>query len=77
MLVVEDDDDTRAVLRYMLEAEGARVEAARCGGDGVRAAERLRPEIVLCDIGLPDIDGMEVARRLRAPPRWPACGSSR
>jgi signal transduction histidine kinase/ActR/RegA family two-component response regulator len=68
VLVVEDDDDTGAVLRYMLETEGARVEAARSGGEGVRAAERLRPEIVLCDIGLPDIDGMEVARRLRAAP---------
>jgi len=68
VLVVEDDDDTRAVLRYMLETEGARVEGARNGGEGVRAAERLRPEIVLCDIGLPDIDGMEVARRLRASP---------
>jgi signal transduction histidine kinase len=68
VLVVEDDDDTRAVLRYMLETEGARVEAARNGGDGVRAAERLHPEIILCDIGLPDIDGMEVARRLRAAP---------
>ena len=44
------------------------MEAARNGGEGVRAAERLRPEIVLCDIGLPDIDGMEVARRLRAAP---------
>jgi CheY-like chemotaxis protein len=68
VLVVEDDDDTRAVLRYMLETEGARVEAARNGGEGVRAAERVHPEIILCDIGLPDIDGMEVARRLRAEP---------
>lgn len=68
VLVVEDDDDTRAVLRYMLETEGATVEAARNGGEGVRAAERLHPEIILCDIGLPDIDGMEVARRLRAAP---------
>jgi signal transduction histidine kinase len=68
VLVVEDDDDTRAVLRYMLETEGATVESARNGGEGVRAAERLQPEIILCDIGLPDIDGMEVARRLRAAP---------
>jgi signal transduction histidine kinase len=68
VLVVEDDDDTRAVLRYMLETEGALVEAARNGGEGVQAAERLQPEIILCDIGLPDIDGMEVARRLRAAP---------
>jgi signal transduction histidine kinase len=68
VLVVEDDDDTRAVLRYMLETEGATVEAARNGGEGVRAAERLQPQIILCDIGLPDLDGMDVARRLRAAP---------
>jgi PAS domain S-box-containing protein len=66
ILVVEDDDDTRAVLRFMLEAEGARVETAGCGVDGVAAAERAHPDVVLCDIGLPDIDGLEVARRLRA-----------
>ena len=65
ILVVEDDDDTRAVLRFMLEAEGARVETAGCGVDGVAAAHRGHFDVVLCDIGLPDIDGMEVARRLR------------
>jgi PAS domain S-box-containing protein len=65
VLVVEDDDDTRAVLRFMLEAEGARVESAATGLAGVETAERVAPQIVLCDIGLPDIDGLEVARRLR------------
>jgi CheY-like chemotaxis protein len=66
IVVVEDDDDTRMVLSFMLEAEGAHVEAAGRGEDAVILAERLRPDVVLCDIGLPDIDGMEVARRLRA-----------
>jgi signal transduction histidine kinase/ActR/RegA family two-component response regulator len=66
ILVVEDDNDTRAVLQFMLEAEGARVETAGNGMDGVAAAQRGRPDVVLCDIGLPDIDGMEVARRLRS-----------
>jgi CheY-like chemotaxis protein len=66
VLVVEDDDDTRAVLSFMLEAEGARVEGAATGAAAVEAAERLAPAIVLCDIGLPDMDGLEVARRLRA-----------
>jgi PAS domain S-box-containing protein len=65
VLVVEDDDDTRAVLRFMLEAEGARVETAPTGLGAVETAARMTPEVVLCDIGLPDIDGMEVARRLR------------
>ncbi len=68
VLVVEDDDDTRTVLCFMLEAEGARVEAAATGMAAVDAAERMRPQVVLCDIGLPDIDGLEVARRLRGNP---------
>jgi signal transduction histidine kinase/ActR/RegA family two-component response regulator len=66
ILVVEDDGDTRTVLRYMLETEGARVEEAGCGAEAVAAAQRGGFDVVLCDIGLPDIDGMEVARRLRA-----------
>ena len=66
IVVVEDDDDTRTVLSFMLEAEGARVAAAGRGEEAVTLAERVRPDVVLCDIGLPDINGMEVARRLRA-----------
>jgi PAS domain S-box-containing protein len=66
VLVVEDDNDTRVVLRFMLEAEGARVNVAGSGLEAVEIAQRERPEIILCDIGLPDIDGMQVARRLRA-----------
>src|SRR2546428_837778 len=50
---------TRAVI------EAATVETAEGGEDGLRVAERMRPDIVLCDIGLPDIDGFEVARRMR------------
>jgi signal transduction histidine kinase/CheY-like chemotaxis protein len=66
VLIIEDNDDTRDVLRFMLEVEGARVETAAAGEDGVRAAGAFQPEVILCDIGLPDIDGMEVARRIRA-----------
>jgi signal transduction histidine kinase len=65
ILIIEDNADTREVLQYMLEVEGARVETAASGQDGVRKAGTLRPQIILCDIGLPDIDGMEVARRVR------------
>ena len=68
VLVVEDDDDTRAVLCFMLETEGATVETAASGLSALEAATRLRPQLVLCDIGLPDIDGLEVARRLRRDP---------
>src|SRR5207247_7145191 len=66
ILVVEDNADTRHVLKYMLEIEGARVEAVESGQEAVARAQAFRPQIVLCDIGLPDVDGLEVARRLRS-----------
>jgi PAS domain S-box-containing protein len=66
VLVIEDNADTRDVLKFMLEVEGAHVDTAERGEEGVRAAAALRPDVILCDIGLPDIDGMEVARRIRA-----------
>ncbi len=68
ILVIEDNADTRDVLKFMLELEGARVETAEAGEAGIAAAEALRPAVVLCDIGLPDIDGLEVARRIRQRP---------
>jgi signal transduction histidine kinase/ActR/RegA family two-component response regulator len=66
VLLIEDNADTRDVLKLMLEVEGAHVETAACGEEGVQAAGRRPPDLVLCDIGLPDIDGMEVVRRLRS-----------
>ena len=65
ILVIEDNADTREVLKVMLELEGARVATADAGEPGVQAAERFRPDAVLCDIGLPDIDGLQVARLIR------------
>lgn len=66
VLLIEDNADTRDVLKLMLELEGADVETAESGEGGIHAADRRRPDFVLCDIGLPDIDGMEVACRLRS-----------
>jgi two-component system, sensor histidine kinase len=74
ILIIEDNDDTREVMKYMLEAEGALVVTAATGQDGVASAKQHRPHVVLCDIGLPDIDGLEVARRLR---RHPALSDTR
>ena len=65
ILVIEDNADTRDVLKVMLELEGAVVETADAGEAGVRTAEHLHPDAVLCDIGLPDIDGLEAARLIR------------
>jgi len=65
ILIIEDNADTREVMRFMLESEGAQVEIAGSGEEGLARAKARAPEIVLCDIGLPDVDGLEVARRMR------------
>ncbi len=70
ILIIEDNADARNTLRTLLEIEGHRVEVAAEGEDGVRLARVFQPNIAVVDIGLPDIDGYQVARRLRslAPP---------
>jgi signal transduction histidine kinase len=66
VLVVEDNLDTAGSLRLLLEACGHRVRIAHRGEDALRLAAQAAPDVVVCDIGLPDLDGYEVARRLRA-----------
>jgi CheY-like chemotaxis protein len=65
ILVIEDNDDARITLRAYLEALGHEVHDASDGESGVAAASALDPDIVFVDIGLPRVDGYEVARRLR------------
>ena len=66
VLIVEDQADTREMLRLVLELEGYRVLAADDGLQAIELATARRPAIALIDIGLPGVDGYEVARRLRA-----------
>ena len=66
VLVVEDYDDTRFLMRLELEKRGFRVFEATDGREGVEFAARDRPDIILMDIGLPHIDGIEATRRIRA-----------
>jgi PAS domain S-box-containing protein len=66
VLLIEDNADARETLRALLESEGHRVDEAADGADGLARAESGRPDIALIDLGLPGIDGYEVARRLRA-----------
>jgi PAS domain S-box-containing protein len=66
VLVIEDNADARATLRTLLEQDGHRVDDAADGASGLARAEATRPDIVLIDIGLPHVDGYEVARRIRA-----------
>ncbi len=66
VLVIEDQSDAADSLADVLRLAGHEVHVARDGADGLRRAREARPDAVLCDIGLPGIDGYEVARRLRA-----------
>ncbi|MDI1480237.1 ATP-binding protein [Polyangium sp. y55x31] len=66
ILVIEDNHDTADILRNLLVLLGYRAEVAYTGPAGIEAAKRLRPDVVLCDLGLPDMDGFAVARALRA-----------
>lgn len=65
VVVIEDDPDIRELVRSVLSRSGIVVHTAQNGIDGIALVERLRPDLVTLDIGLPDIDGYEVARRLR------------
>jgi len=69
LLIVEDNRDAAESLRDLLEIPGHEVELAHTGPDGLEAARRLRPAIVICDIGLPGMDGYRVAEELRRDPR--------
>ena len=66
ILVVEDNHDGRESLRDLLELWGHEVETAANGPDGVEAALDSLPDVALIDIGLPGLDGNEVAQRIRA-----------
>jgi len=66
VVVIEDHKDTAELMNEILRDAGHDVRVAHSGHDGVTAALALPAEVVLCDVGLPDIDGYEVARRLRA-----------
>ena len=68
VLIIEDDDDAGDTLAELLRLGDHQVSVARSGAEGVALACSLAPEFVLVDIGLPDIDGYEVARRLRNNP---------
>jgi signal transduction histidine kinase/CheY-like chemotaxis protein len=66
VLVIEDNEDAAASLRDLLEVMGGHeVEVARDGAAGLDAVDAFAPDVVVCDLGLPVLDGYEVARRLR------------
>ena len=69
VVLVEDEPEIRRFLRATLTAEGCRLFEAVTGEEGLREAQVRQPDIVVLDLGLPDMDGLEVIRRLR---QWTA-----
>ena len=65
VLVIEDNRDAAETLGDLLRLFGHEIEIALTGPAGVEAARRFQPEVILCDIGLPGMDGYAVARSLR------------
>src|ERR687892_2658680 len=69
-LVVEDESKMAALLRRGLQEEGYAVDVASTGADGTWLGNENEYDVILLDAMLPDIDGFEVCRRLRAAGRW-------
>jgi CheY-like chemotaxis protein len=68
ILVIEDNPTNLELMTYLLNAFGHTTFVARDGRQGVEAALRETPEIILCDLALPEMDGYEVVRRLKTEP---------
>jgi PAS domain S-box-containing protein len=69
VLVVEDNSDAAQSLRHLLETFGYEVTVALTGPAGLEAAEKDTPDVILCDIGLPGMDGYSLAEAIRQNPR--------
>src|SRR5439155_24890126 len=68
ILLVEDDDDSRNLLALILERQGAEVFAASSSAEALDSFAQKSPDIVISDIGMPDVDGHELLRKIRALP---------
>ena len=69
ILVVEDEEDIRELLKYNLEKEGYQIFGAATGEEALQAVRRRRPDLILLDLMLPGIDGLEVCRRIKGDPQ--------
>jgi two-component system cell cycle response regulator len=69
VLIIEDNPANLELMTYLLGAFGHTVLTAGDGNRGLETADREHPDVIICDVQLPDIDGFEVARRLKNHPR--------
>jgi len=68
ILLIEDDSDLYALLQYNLEKEGFAIEGSKTGRGAIELCLRARPDLILLDIMLPDADGLDVCKAIRAHP---------
>ena len=68
MLAVDDEEDALGLLRVVLETAGAKVMTASSASAALEMIEALNPDVVVADIGMPEIDGFELIKRIRALP---------
>ena len=70
ILVVDDNAQNLKLARVLLQSEGYEVKTAIDAADALKVLEAFVPRLVLMDLQLPDLDGLELTRRLKAQPRW-------
>ena len=66
ILVIEDNQDARESLALLLALNGHEVKMAATGREGAEAVSTHRPDVVICDVGLPDLNGFDVIRAIRS-----------
>lgn len=69
ILIVEDEEDIQELVRYNLAKEGYRVTQSLTGEDGFKTAKTAHPDLILLDLMLPGLDGLEICRHLKADPK--------
>lgn len=70
ILIIEDDSASRELAKYLIEAAGYVTLAAEDGRSGVRLALQAHPDLVICDLQMPVMNGYDVVRRLQENPAW-------
>ena len=69
VLVIEDSPTDAAIIKDLLESSSVITQVAETGEDGIRAAEKMRPDLIILDLMLPGINGFEVCEKLKANPK--------
>ena len=68
ILIMEDDDDTQGMVRFLLEYKGYEVLVAKDGKHGLEIAHHDKPDLILLDLAMPEMDGWSVAHQLKGDP---------